>query len=412
MIRGRISNMLRGQKRHISFHTPGHKRAGADITELSYSDNLFSPHGVIKDAEEAVARELASARTFFLTDGSTAGVHAVLFALRERGVKKIAFSPYSHPSVTGGCRILGLECVLFPARKRAGIPLQPSREEMEESLSKADALLLTSPDYYGFFPDLAFARELCNRAGKPLVVDGAHGSHLHFDSTRYAGSYADIWVDGAHKSLPALTQGAAVSAKTSEWAAALEEGVRLFHTTSPSYPILASVEEAFLLPRNEKIEREAVAFKARTGAVKNEDWTKLLYRFGENAGRAQRYFEDAGVYPEFNDGNYLLFYLSPCTKIGELKKLEALLNEIPYSLEAGDEEEVSQIEEMSGGIEYLPPKEAIGRVCALEAGIFPPSLPVIRKGERVTKEAACRLENATGVFGLKEGKIAVCTERK
>ncbi len=65
MIRGKIAKMLCGQKRHVSFHTPGHKKRGADITELSYSDNLFSPHGVIKAAEEEIAEKLGATRTFF-----------------------------------------------------------------------------------------------------------------------------------------------------------------------------------------------------------------------------------------------------------------------------------------------------------------------------------------------------------
>lgn len=411
MICGKISSMLCGQKRHVSFHTPGHKRAGADITELSYSDNLFSPHGVIKEAEEEIAEKLGSDRTFFLTDGSTSGVHAMLYALKKRGIARVALSSFSHPSVKGGCRLLELECVFFPARTRAGIPQQPTREETEEALKNADALLLTSPDYYGFFPDLSFAKELCAREEKPLLVDGAHGSHLHFGA-RYAGNYADMWVDGAHKSLPALTQGAAVSAKTSAWSEALEEGVRLFHTTSPSYPILASVENAFLFPRNEGLEREAERFKLRTGAVANEDWTKLLYYYGSGAAEAQAFFEAHGAYPEFNDGNYLMFYLSPCTKMRELKKLEGLLKRTPARSPSDDERVLKEERGECGEVEYLPLFQAVGRLCAEDAGIFPPSIPVIGRGERVTQEAAARLESARHTFGLKEGKIAVYTERK
>ncbi len=411
MICGKISEMLRRQKKHISFHTPGHKRAGADITELSYSDNLFSPHGVIKEAEEEIAEKLGSDRTFFLTDGSTSGVHAMLYALKEKGIERIALSPFSHPSVKGGCRLLGLGCEFFPARMRAGIPQQPSREEIGTALARADALLLTSPDYYGFFPELAFAKELCARENKPFVIDGAHGSHLHFGE-HYAGNYGDMWVDGAHKSLPAFTQGAAVSAKTSAWSDLLGEGVRLFHTTSPSYPILASVENAFLFPRNEKIEAAAIRFKSDTGAVKNEDWSKLLYYYGNDAEKAQPYFESRGVYPEFNDGNYLMFYLSPCTKERDLKRLGKLLKKYPARCQKSGERILQKECGNFDRVEYLPLFEAVGRVCAEEAGIFPPSLPVVTRGELITQEAAARLERAVHVFGLKDGKIAVYTERK
>ncbi len=396
--------MLGGQKKHLSFHTPGHKRAGADITELSYSDNLFSPHGVISEAETEIAKLLGAARTFFLTDGSTAGVHAMLYALKARGAKTVAMSPYSHPSAKGGCKLSGLTPVYFSARVRAGIPQQPSREEMERSLERADALFLTSPDYYGFFPDLSYAKELCERENKPLVIDGAHGAHLHF-TDRYAGRYADMWVDGAHKSLPALTQGAAVSCIRT-WEEPLEEGVRLFHTTSPSYPILASVEEAFLCPRNEPLEEAAEALKKRVSALENEDWTKIVVPFGKDALHAQSLLEAKRIFAEFNDGNYLMFYLSPCTKPSDLKKLERALKGIPRSpVESGDTSEA--VKEEDAAFELVALGEAIGGICAEECGVFPPSLPVIKRGERITEEAVRRLNEAVNTFGLYGGKIKV-----
>lgn len=413
MRRGKIGEMLAGQGKHLSFHTPGHKRSGADITELSYSDNLFSPHGVIKAAEEEIGKRLGAYRTFFLTDGSTAGVHAMLYALRKRGVRRVALSPYSHPSVVGGCEILNMEPVLIPVAKRAGIPAQPAREAAEEALKGADALLLTSPDYYGFFPDLSYFRELTRRENKPFVIDGAHGSHLHYEA-RYAGNFADMWADGAHKSLSALTQGAAVSAKTAEWADALEEGVRLFHTSSPSYPILASVEDAFLLPRNLKIERAAEEFKKRIGAVANDDWTKILLPYGANAETVERFLEERGVYPEFNDGNYILFYLSPCTKEADLETLFALLRDCPAPEAVTTGECLPDIAEgfSDGAIEYRSLEDAVSKICAADAGIFPPSLPLVRRGERIGADVIERLKKATHAFGLKEGKIAVYTERK
>lgn len=65
MMRCHIAQMLRAQKRHVSFHTPGHKRAGADITELSYSDDLSDPTGVIALAQADAARILGADASFF-----------------------------------------------------------------------------------------------------------------------------------------------------------------------------------------------------------------------------------------------------------------------------------------------------------------------------------------------------------
>ena len=326
-----IRQMLKTQGRHLSFHTPGHKRAGEDITELSYSDNLLSPSGVIALAEGDCARILGANRSYFLTDGSTCGIFSMLYALKEAGCRRIAVPTASHRSVGNACAVLGLTPVPVTQEIRAGIPAQPTAAAITEALAGADALLLTSPDYYGYFAPLEEAKLLCKEAGKPLVVDGAHGGHLH-GTPAHAGNYADMWVDGVHKSLPALTQGAVVSAKTENWAEHLGHGVRIFRTTSPSYPILASVEHAVKYPQNPKIEALSEQFKHEIGALANNDWTKIVVPFGALATEAQHALEARGVYPEFNDGNYLMFYLSPCTRAGDLKRLKRILKGLPRDM--------------------------------------------------------------------------------
>ncbi len=399
---GEIEEMLKKQERHLSFHTPGHKRNGWDITELSYSDNLACPTGVIARAEEEIAQILGAKRSFILTDGSTSGVHAMLYALKKAGVKSVAYSVRSHPSVKNGCEILGLNSVPIDVPTQAGIFQQPTYEQIACALQDADALLLTSPDYYGNFPDLESARALCEREKKPLLIDGAHGAHLHF-LCDYAGKFADMWVDGVHKSLPALTQGAVVSC-TAEWAEGLQEGVRIFRTSSPSYPIMASVEQAVKYPRNLKLERFACAFKRETGAVSNYDWTKILLFFGDKVNAAQEFLERHRVYPEFNDGNYLLFYLSPCSKIRHLKRLKRLLEKLPR----GDfvSQEIVR-GEASEETEWVLLENAAGKTCARDCGLFPPCIPLIASGEKITARAVNTLLSANGTFGLNGNLICV-----
>lgn len=401
---GCISGMLAGQKKHISFHTPGHKRAGADITELSYSDNLMNPMGAIKRAEEGIAALLHADRSFLLTDGSTAGVFSMIYALKSAGVKTLAVPAYCHASVKNACLVMGVQALELPARKERDIPAQPSLSEIAEALEQADALLLTSPDYYGFFAPLEGARALCKAQNKPLVVDGAHGAHLHF-TRAHAGFYCDMWVDGAHKSLPALTQGAVVSAN-GKWTETLEAAVRIFRTSSPSYPIMASVENAVLYPRNEEIERAAEDYKKKLGAIANDDWTKIVIPFGKRCAQVQAFLEERGVFAEFNDGNYLMFYLSPCTKISELKKLAALLKNFPRATicEGG-----ACTKKKGQTPTWVGLNEAIGRVCAIECGLFPPCVPLIKAGEKITQEHIAKLSQGN-TFGLREDKICVYAE--
>lgn len=406
VLRGcRIYAMLRAQKKHISFHTPGHKRAGMDITELAYSDNLLSPTGVLARTQEELACIVGAEASFLLTDGSTCGIFAMLYALREGGVRRIALPAYAHRSVFNACGVLGLEPVCMEQPCRRGIPAQPSASEMARALEGADALLLTSPDYYGFLPELAAARKLCDGAGKPLLLDGAHGSHLR-GTPCYAGIYADLWVDGVHKSLPALTQGALVSAKGA-WAARLEAGVQTFRTTSPSYPIMASVEYAVRLGRNARIEAAAQRARRDLGALENDDWTKLAVPFGRCADEAESRLAKRGIYCEFNDGNCLMFYLSPATKLQELKKLVHAAARLPR----GEIADAPAVAGMGGGkTVLLPPKSAVGRTCARDCGLFPPCMPLVRRGEAVTAAAAERLAAAHNTFGLTEGMLSVYEE--
>lgn len=399
-----LADMLAAQERrkHISFHTPGHKKRGADITELSYSDNLSAPTGVIGQAQADIAHILGADASFLLTDGSTSGVYAMLMALRDAGVRKLAVPVCSHVSVLRGSSLMGLELIPVAQEFSGGIARQPTVEAVRHAMETADALILTSPDYYGFFPDLGAIAELMQAQNKPLVIDGAHGSHLH-GTALHASNYASMWVDGVHKSLPAMTQGAVVSAK-GIWTDLLAESVPSFRTTSPSYPILASIEYAVKYPRNERIERAAEGVKRALGALENPDWSKIVIPFGEKSGDARRFLESRGVYPEFDDGNYLMFYLSPATRRRELKKLVHLVKRLPRGEVASD----ARMRGRTGKTTVaLLPQEAVGRVCAQTCGLFPPCLPVLLPGDVVSGDAARRLSGAVSAFGLSDGKIIV-----
>ena len=120
-----------------------------------------------------------------------------------------------------------------------------------------------------------------------------------------------------------MTQGAVVSARTLKQAEDLKEAVDIFRTTSPSYPIMASVEYAVKYRENPKLEREVLRFiRSNPSRIYfGGDWTKLCVRFGESSFLVEKYLEKKGVYAEFCDGNILMFYLSPATKIREFSIL-------------------------------------------------------------------------------------------
>ena len=420
----KIYQMLVAQSKrpHLSFHTPGHKNAKWDITELSYSDNLSCPKGCILEAEKEIAARLHAKQSFLLTDGSTAGVLSMLYAAKTLGVKTVFACEESHKSLFNGTKVLGLELLLYPRRYQGGIPYEPTFDELAIThgafLERADAVFLTTPDYYGNISDLEGFGKYCKEKGKLLIIDGAHGGHLHFERALHASSAADMWVDGVHKSLPAFTQGAVVSAKDERLAEALRFGVDIFRTTSPSYPIMASVEYAVKYPRNEKLEGAVKAYQAEEKRVyPNADWTKLCARVGKNAFLAEKELQAEGIYPEFCDGDTILFYLSPAMEFSAWKKLKSRLKKLfeKYPLER----EEKTVESTPAPVffdqneqEWLELSQAAGRVCAGNCGLFPPCTPLVRAGDIITEEKLALLQNADNAFGLKAGKILVYKERK
>ncbi len=412
--------MLETQPAHISFHTPGHKIGGWDITELSYSDNLACPRGCIAQAEADIAEILGAEKSFLLTDGSTCGVLSMLYAAKRMGAKKIALCEDAHKSVYNGCKLLDIQPLVYPRSARGKIPFAPTMSALNAENSaifeEADALFFTSPDYYGNCADLRGAREYCNEKKKLLLVDGAHGGHLKND-TRHARFYADMWVDGVHKSLPALTQGAVVSAARG-FADALYSGVDIFRTTSPSYPVMASVEYAVKYPENKDLEFAVAEYK-KTQPIRiyqNEDWTKLCAVFGEAAFDAERELENNGIFAEFCDGNVVMLYLSPATKTQDFERAKGVLNALflKYPLQAQKDVECvpAPLIFKENGTEWVEISAAEDRICAQICGLFPPCVPLLSVGERITAEKLLLLQKADNLFGLKDGKICVFKQEK
>lgn len=425
-----------------SFHMPGHKARGdfkskfpvapLDVTELSYSDNLMCPTGIIAKAQKELAEILGAKKSFILTDGSSAGVLAMMYALSKFG-NKIIVPRNCHVSVWNACKLFGLEPVIVQGSSEGGIILPPSPSLIEKLVSNdrsISGMIVTSPDYFGNIAPLKEYSIILKKYGRYLVADGAHGAHLVFEEARngHAGVYADLWVDGAHKSLPALTQGAVVSGNNEKLLPLMEEGLNYFRTTSPSYPIMASVEYAFkYVANNPKILEDAKAAvaafreKCPLKLYPSEDWTKVAIDFEElgiSSYTAASLLEKKGVYSELADGKYLLFYVSPMTVAADMSALltaiTALMNDKrlrknfvarpPMPVTARTYSFQYALKQKK---ELLPLVQSIGRMCAENVGVTPPCIPVIAAGEMITEGAVRYLVCGAATFGLVGDKIWV-----
>lgn len=430
-------------KDKIRLHMPGHKNASAfraafpvapiDITELSFSDDLSCPSGAIARAQRDIAEIVGAERAFITTDGSSSGVMAMLYVAASYG-NKIIVPRNSHKSVFNACRIFGLEPVIVQGAEAEGVLTFPEPELIERLIVNdvnISGAIITSPDYYGNIAPLEKYAEVLKKHDRLLFVDGAHGAHLALEEDRkgYAGVYADMWVDGAHKTLPTLTQGAVVLVRNSEIAEKAAEAMSIFRTTSPSYPIMASVEYGVKYFINNpkflaKAKEAVAAFRADMEGVTfypSEDWAKIAIDFkplGIDPSIVQHALEKKGIYAEMNDGRYLLFYLSPLVTYGQLSELKsALYAEMARKKNKGTyrqkpsipsaERTYSFIYALKQKAEYVPLKEAVGRMCAENAGITPPCLPVVIAGEMVSSQAAELLSSAKNTFGVIDGKIKV-----
>ena len=432
--------------RPVRFHMPGHKAdskrfrlfrdAALDITELPFAVCLENPDGIIAAAESDVAEIFGAKKSFFLTDGSSCGVFAMLYAARRRG-GKVVIARGAHKSVYNACAVLGIEPYAIKGNELDGVPLPPTAAEIEDALKKERdvcAVLVTSPDYYGNISDLAAIRRICDRYGKLFLVDGAHGAYLRFDPDehRYAGEYADAWVDGAHKTLPTLTQGAIVHANRDDVVADLREGAGIFRTTSPSYPIMASIEYGakYLAEHGgaliDALKREFSLMKMRLkkrGVLFYEGGETLQFAvdfggMGISPYLAEEQLEKRKIYAEMNDGRYILFYFSPLTRPRHLLRLERAIRRLakmrslkdtyaPKPATAYGVKKFSYLTALTFRKESVPVEECAGRIAARNAGVTPPCIPVVLAGEQITPQAAEALKKSKHVFGVADGKIEV-----
>lgn len=435
-----------GKKDKNRLHIPGHKNnkdfrkvfpnAPIDVTELDFSDDLSCPDGVIKKAQEDLAEILGAKKTYITTDGSTSGIMAMVFVASQYG-NKLIVPRNSHKSVFNACRVMNIEPVIVQGPEEAGIITAPP-SDLIETLIVNDVniagMIVASPDYYGNVAPLEDYANILKKYDRFLFVDGAHGAHLALEEGRvnYAGRYADMWVDGVHKTLPTLTQGAIVCVNDDKLMNIADEAMNIFRTSSPSYPIMASVEYGVkYLLNNPRTLRKA---KAAVLLLKSElssfklylcaDWTKLSIDFkplNVDPELVAEQLRKKGIYPEMVSGRYIMFYFSPMTELSHINQLKNLLLKICSQKKLqgtfkglppvyDTDRTYSFLYAHKSKSELVPLEDAVGRMAADNAGIQPPSLPVIVAGEIITLQAIAVIKRARKTFGVTDGKIKVVVD--
>ncbi|MHB1419397.1 MAG: aminotransferase class I/II-fold pyridoxal phosphate-dependent enzyme [Bacillota bacterium] len=251
----------------IPFHVPGHKQGrglpefreyvgdrilAMDLTCLPDLDNICNPLGVIRDAEDLTAEAFGADRAYFLVNGTTSGIQAMIMSVCQPG-DKIILPRNAHKSALGGLILSGATPVYIEPQlnRDFGISMGVTPEQVEATLNRhpdAKAVFVVNPNYYGTAPDIGRIVEVSHRHGVPVIVDEAHGAHFPFHpdlpmSAMEAG--ADLSASSAHKLLGSMTQSSFLLLREGLVSSRRVKSVlNLTQTTSPSYILLCSLDVA------------------------------------------------------------------------------------------------------------------------------------------------------------------------
>lgn len=434
--------LLAHSKRNpASLHVPGHKNGlvfskhgkdlyrkilEIDVTELSGLDDLHYPTGVIEEAEALTANLYGSLKCFFLIGGSTVGNLAMIMATCKEG-DLVLVQRNCHKSILNGLRLAKVNPIFLQPNFDTEAQIATCLDEtivleMIEKYPTAKAVIITNPNYYGYTTSLQKIITKAHQNNIAVLVDEAHGAHFGHASTLLPKSAidtgADIVVQSAHKTLPAMTMASylhynsrLVDIKK------LKFYLQLFQSSSPSYPLMASLDLArhFLATLTEKEIASTVeaitAFKTDINTIPQlKTVENQLYEIDPlkvtvqsqcklNGFQLQKLFEEEGIYTELADSHNVLFVMplvitTNLTIIAEKIKrklagyeLTLKLNKLNLMFQSKATCLEISYQEMDGmDIETIPLQNSVGKVISEEIIPYPPGIPLLLSGEKIKKE--------------------------
>ncbi|MBR2523124.1 MAG: aminotransferase class I/II-fold pyridoxal phosphate-dependent enzyme [Clostridiales bacterium] len=239
----------------LPMHMPGGKRntgslASNDITEITDFDNLHAPTGIIRDLESDLASLWNAKEAFMSVNGSTAMIEAAICAaMRYHPDGKVLAASNCHLSVWRGIEVAGCMHRMIYPKASEGIPfaLEILPEKIDEILSSdpsVRAVVITSPTYEGVISDTRTVHEITKKHGAVLIVDSAHGAHLGLDGFWGEDAVGDLVIKSLHKTLSSPTQTAVMLSYSGAIPSdSIRHYIDIFESTSPSYLLMGAVSE-------------------------------------------------------------------------------------------------------------------------------------------------------------------------
>ncbi|MCL2851538.1 MAG: aminotransferase class I/II-fold pyridoxal phosphate-dependent enzyme [Defluviitaleaceae bacterium] len=450
------------------FHMPGHKGNSdyfrdidhilMDITEVRGSDNLRQPSGIIKDAEDMLAKAYGASRSLICVNGSSAGMLAAMLYAACDG-EKVVVARNSHVSVHSGLALSGaLPVFVYPSVTPYGFAGGLSPSAVEEALAAngdVRAVFITSPTYEGLCSDVAAIARTARSHGALLIVDEAHGAHfgLHTDFPGSSTVHADIVVQSLHKTMVAPNQAAVIHAGPNIDAERLKACLNMVQTTSPSYIIMAMIERCAAIASDpadfQRYARVVGSFRASLAMLENIrlvgsdirgsydvhdiDAGKLVFLARRGGGQ--------DIYRYLLEQHRLeleMYGLSHAVAMTSIADTEAGFSRLYYALRELDRKLASHAEAptditdiyaigsvipkhsataISPRLAQLRPShpcgldEAAGRICASPVTPYPPGIPLLLPGEIIEESTIHHLKKLAHrdimIDGIFDGKVKV-----
>ena len=427
------------------FDVPGHKGGrgnkalksflGDDCVKLDMNsmkplDNLCHPVSVIKEAQRLAAEAFGAAESFFIVNGTTAAVQAMIMSACKTG-DKIIMPRNVHRSAINALVVCGAVPVYINPgiNRRLGIPLGMSMADVRRAIQEnpdAKAILVNNPTYYGICSDLRQIVRLAHEKGMLVLVDEAHGTHFYFHeelpvSAMEAG--ADMTAVSMHKTGGSLTQSSMLLVNDQVNADYIRQVINLTQTTSSSYLLLSSLDIA---RKNLSINGKSMFDRTIAMAEYARKEINVLggyYAFGKELIDGDRVFDfdttklsiytrdiglagievydllrdDYGIQIEFGDIGNILAIISNGDRNLEVERLISALSEIKRLHETTktglfDHEYINPVlvvkpqDAFYGAKSSMPMNDSAGKICGEFVMCYPPGIPILAPGESITEE--------------------------
>ncbi len=431
--------------RIVPFDVPGHKRGKGnpeltdflgercmriDVNSMKPLDNLCHPVSVIKEAEELAAEAFGAQHAFFMVNGTTSAVQSMIMTVCAKN-DKIILPRNVHRSVINAIILCGaIPIYVNPqVNHELGIPLGMKVSEIEEAIREhpeAKAVLVNNPTYYGICSDLRGITDLAHRNGMLVLVDEAHGTHLYFGKGLPVSAMAvdaDMAAVSMHKSGGSLTQSSFLLCGERINAGYTRQIINLTQTTSGSYLLLSSLDlsrKNMVLNGEQIFERVCLmseyardeinrigdyyAFSSELingDSIFDFDTTKLpVHTLEVGLAGIETYDllrDEYDIQIEFGDIGNILAYISIGDRRQDLERLVSALSEIRRRFKK-DKTGMLRLEYINPQVAVTPQKafyadkrqvpilDSAGHICSEFVMCYPPGIPILAPGERITGE--------------------------